>query len=92
MGSWPTAANLPVTTTPSFVATGAVGTVTSGNFSPVLERGIALALIDTGGDAADVVDGDELVLDVRGRHLPARVTALPFVPAGSRRGSVGGGN
>ncbi len=71
---------------------GRVGTVTSGNFSPVLERGIALALIDTGGDAADVVDGDELVLDVRGRHLSARVTALPFVPAGSRRGSVGGGN
>ncbi|HXQ43401.1 MAG TPA: glycine cleavage system aminomethyltransferase GcvT [Acidimicrobiales bacterium] len=68
-----------------------VGTVTSGNFSPVLERGIALALIDTGGAAADVVDGDELVLDVRGRLLPARIRALPFVQAGKRTDPVGGG-
>jgi aminomethyltransferase len=69
-----------------------IGTVTSGNFSPVLERGIALALIDTGGGAADVVDGDDLVLDVRGRHLSARISALPFVPAGKRTDPVGGGH
>jgi aminomethyltransferase len=65
-----------------------VGTVTSGNFSPVLERGIALALIDT---AAGIGDGDELTLDVRGRRIPARVTTLPFVRAGHRVGQVGGG-
>jgi glycine cleavage system aminomethyltransferase T len=58
----------------------------------VLERGIALALIDTGGGAADVVDGDDLVLDVRGRHLSARISALPFVPAGKRTDPVGGGH
>jgi aminomethyltransferase len=65
-----------------------VGTVTSGNFSPVLERGIALALIDT---AAGVAAGDTVVLDVRGRRLPARVTPLPFVPAGRRTAPVTGG-
>jgi aminomethyltransferase len=65
-----------------------VGTVTSGNFSPVLERGIALALVDT---AAGVTDGAALVLDVRGRPLPARVTTLPFVPAGRRTAPVTGG-
>jgi aminomethyltransferase len=70
-----------------------VGTVTSGNFSPVLERGIALALIDTkaGGTALETDAGDELMLDVRGRRLRARVTTLPFVPAGHRAGHAGGG-
>lgn len=47
-----------------------VGTVTSGNFSPMRERGIGLALVDT---AAGLADGDEVVLHVRGRQLPARV-------------------
>lgn len=74
-----------------------VGTVTSGNFSAVLERGIALALIDThpgaAGDAtAEIGDDTELVLEVRGRRLPARITALPFVPAGNRTRPVGGGH
>jgi aminomethyltransferase len=75
-----------------------VGTVTSGNFSPVLGQGIALALIDTGaggdgagGQTSEVKEGDGLMLDVRGRHLPARVTALPFVRPGQGAGksSVG---
>jgi len=70
-----------------------VGTVTSGNFSPVLERGIALALIDTGtGDDGSEIDaGDAVVVEVRGKPLPARVTALPFVPAGQSAGGAGGG-
>ena len=59
-----------------------VGTVTSGNFSPVLGRGIALALLRP---ATEV--GDELTIDVRGRRLGARVAALPFVP---RKSPVGG--
>jgi len=50
------------------------GVVTSGNFSPVLERGIALAFVDP-----SVGLGDLLAVDIRGREVPAIVTALPFV-------------
>jgi aminomethyltransferase len=63
-------------------STSAIGTVTSGNFSPVLSRGIAMALIDT---RHEVELGDELAIDVRGRRLGAHVVPLPFVGAG--RGS-----
>ena len=51
-----------------------VGTVSSGNFSPVLGAGIALAFV-----APTVSPGDPVTIDVRGRALPAHVTALPFV-------------
>ena len=51
-----------------------VGVVTSGNFSPELGHGIALALM-----APDAVEGDELAIDVRGTELPGRVASLPFV-------------
>ncbi|MCB1015513.1 MAG: glycine cleavage system aminomethyltransferase GcvT [Acidimicrobiales bacterium] len=50
------------------------GVVTSGNFSPVLERGIALAFVPP---AVDV--GDEVAIDVRGTAVPARVVDTPFV-------------
>lgn len=53
-----------------------IGVVTSGNFSPVLERGIALAFLAPG--AAE--EGGEVAVDVRGRRLAARVSRLPFVP------------
>ncbi|MEO7125235.1 MAG: glycine cleavage system aminomethyltransferase GcvT [Nakamurella sp.] len=60
-------------------ASGAVvGHTTSGTFSPTLGRSIALALIDS---AADIADGDEVAVDVRGRALKARVTKPPFVPS-----------
>jgi len=51
-----------------------VGEVTSGNFSPTLGHGIALACLPP-----DVADGDALTVDVRGREVPAIVTKLPFV-------------
>jgi aminomethyltransferase len=51
-----------------------VGEVTSGTFSPSLKVGIGLALL-----ARDVGEGDEVVLDVRGRTVPARVVKPPFV-------------
>jgi aminomethyltransferase len=57
-----------------------VGTVTSGNFSPVLERGIAMALMATG---ARIEDGDEVVLELRSRPVPARLAELPFVRPGT---------
>lgn len=55
-----------------------VGHTTSGTHSPTLGHSIALALIDT---AADIADGTEIVVDVRGRAVPARVTKPPFVPS-----------
>jgi aminomethyltransferase len=51
-----------------------VGTVTSGNFSPVLGHGIALALVEPG-----VAIGDAVEIDVRGTALPGQVVAVPFV-------------
>jgi len=53
-----------------------VGTVTSGNFSPVLERGIGMAFLDT---AAGLSPGDQVSVELRGRALAAQVAALPFV-------------
>ncbi len=56
-----------------------VGAVTSGNFSPMRERGIALAFVET---AAGVADGDRVSVVVRGRELAATVSSLPFWPVG----------
>ncbi len=56
-----------------------VGEVTSGTFSPTLRNGIALALLDRG-----FAEGDEVVIDVRGRDLPATVVKPPFVRPGVR--------
>lgn len=52
-----------------------VGVVTSGNFSPVLGVGIALALVEP---ASAVVD-TEVVVRVRDAEMPARVVKRPFV-------------
>jgi aminomethyltransferase len=51
-----------------------VGETTSGNFSPTLERGIALALLRT-----DVKPGDAVEVDLRGTPTPGHVVKLPFV-------------
>jgi aminomethyltransferase len=53
-----------------------VGTVTSGGFSPSLQHPIAMAYVE----AAQAAPGTPLELDNRGRRLPARVVAMPFVP------------
>jgi aminomethyltransferase len=59
---------------PVLVDGSAAGEVTSGNFSPVLGHGIALALL------ADTVADDVAVqLDVRGQLEPAAIVAVPFV-------------
>ena len=50
------------------------GIVTSGNFSPVLGHGIALAFLPP-----DVADGAPVAIDVRGEPIPATVVATPFV-------------
>jgi aminomethyltransferase len=51
-----------------------VGTLTSGNYSPVLERGIGLGLL-----SGDPQVGTEVSVALRGREIAAAVTALPFV-------------
>jgi aminomethyltransferase len=51
-----------------------VGVVTSGNFSPTLGHGIALAFLPP-----DAVEGDAFTVDVRDRAVPVVVTKLPFV-------------
>lgn len=51
-----------------------VGEVTSGNFSPVLGHGIALAFV-----TPEITEGAAVAIDVRGTALPGRVVATPFV-------------
>lgn len=55
-----------------------VGEVTSGNFSPVLERGIALAFL-----RPDIDEGASVTVDIRGRPATATVTRPPFVRSGN---------
>lgn len=54
-----------------------VGEVTSGNFSPTLGHGIALAFLPP-----DAAEGDSLAIDVRGTAVPALVVPTPFVTRG----------
>ena len=54
----------------------AVGRVTSGGFSPSLERPIAMGYVE----AALATPGTALEIDIRGRPIPATVVALPFIP------------
>jgi aminomethyltransferase len=51
-----------------------VGEVTSGNFSPTLGHGIALAFLPP-----DVEEGSAVAIDVRGDDVAARVVRTPFV-------------
>ena len=52
-----------------------VGEVTSGNFSPTLGRGIALAFLPPDTEIASPVE-----IAVRGRRVAAEVVRTPFVP------------
>jgi aminomethyltransferase len=51
------------------------GAITSGTFSPTLQRSIAFARLPPG-------NGQQVEVEVRGRWLPARVVKLPFVRHG----------
>ena len=52
-----------------------VGEVTSGGFSPTLQRSIALARVQPGM-------GDHCAVEIRGKAVPARVVKPPFVRHG----------
>jgi aminomethyltransferase len=56
-----------------------VGRTTSGTFSPTLQQGIALALLDPAVD-----EGEEISVDVRGRVLTCVVVRPPFVNVATR--------
>lgn len=66
---------------PVFVGDQLVGEVTSGTFSPLLQKGIALAYVWP-GDAVEV--GSEVEVDVRGRRGAAKVVRPPFVDRSPR--------
>ena len=51
------------------------GEITSGGFSPTLERSVAMARLPAG-------DYDRAQVDVRGRLLDVRVVKMPFVRNG----------
>jgi aminomethyltransferase len=57
-----------------FVDGSSVGLLTSGNFSPILERGIAMGLL-----TGDLADETPVTVALRGREIAARITSLPFV-------------
>ncbi|HEY3995459.1 MAG TPA: glycine cleavage system aminomethyltransferase GcvT [Mycobacterium sp.] len=57
------------------------GVTTSGTFSPTLQVGIGLALIDTD---AGVEDGQQITVDVRGRSVECEIVRPPFVEAKTR--------
>ena len=52
-----------------------IGTVTSGGFSPTLQKPISLAYIKRSFAKTD----NEIFAEVRGKRMPAVVTSLPFV-------------
>ncbi len=58
-----------------------VGVVTSGGFGPTVEGPVAMGYVPL----TQSMPGTDLDLIVRGKALPARVVALPFVPARFRR-------
>jgi aminomethyltransferase len=58
-----------------------VGEITSGTFSPTLKKGVALALIN-----AQIAEGAEVTVDVRGREEVFVVTKPPFVQPDVREG------
>jgi aminomethyltransferase len=56
---------------------GGEGEITSGSFSPTLDRSIALARVPAG-----VAAGSRCEVDIRGRREPVRVVKFPFVRHG----------
>jgi aminomethyltransferase len=60
--------------TPVTAGGAVVGEVTSGTFSPTLQKSIAMAFVDTAQSAL----GTELSADLKGTPNPAKVVPLPF--------------
>jgi aminomethyltransferase len=63
---------------PVLVGNKVAGEVTSGNFSPILGHGIALAFLPP-----DIEVGQPIEVDARGGRLPGQVVSTPFVRRGA---------
>ena len=59
---------------PLFAQDKPIGKVTSGNLSPILQKGIGMGFVE----AAYTGTGAAFDVEIRGRRVPARVVALPF--------------
>ena len=59
---------------PVYIGDEEMGAVTSGSYAPFLQKNIGLAYLPTPRSAV----GTEFEVDVRGRHVPARVVPTPF--------------
>jgi aminomethyltransferase len=59
-----------------------LGTVTSGTLAPTVDKPIAMAYLPIDHARAE----HEVYAEVRGKHLPMRVTAMPFQPHRYHRG------
>ena len=57
-----------------------IGTVTSGSYSPTLDRNIGMGYVPTGFSAI----GTRVQVDVRGRTIEAEVTKMPFYSRSAR--------
>jgi len=53
-----------------------IGYITSGSFSPVLKKGIAMGYVDSKYSS----NGTSVLINVRGKDLEGSITQLPFVP------------
>ncbi|NNN19738.1 MAG: glycine cleavage system aminomethyltransferase GcvT [Acidimicrobiaceae bacterium] len=51
-----------------------IGFTTSGNFSPVLQVGIAMGFVDP-----DCMIGQQVTVESKGKEIPAEIVTLPFV-------------
>lgn len=58
-----------------------IGTVTSGAFGPTIEGPVSMAYLPR----AQSTEATLVFGEVRGKRMPARVTALPFTPANFKR-------
>ncbi|RAI41939.1 hypothetical protein CH341_20590 [Rhodoplanes roseus] len=54
----------------------AIGEVTSGGFGPSIGGPVAMGYVPVADAAVETI----LYADVRGKRLPVRVAAMPFVP------------
>ncbi len=71
---------------PLMVGERQVGFVTSGTYSPTLDRPIAMALVES----ALAREGQALEADLRGKRVPVRVDGLPFYSRKRAKKSPGG--